>query len=50
MTIAENLRQLLKQPNGEQLVQQYIKELLASPETRHEIAEIAVINKKSETL
>lgn len=53
MTFAEELTQLLKQPNGEEKVRQHIRQLLTDPATRHEIAVISNFNTqptKKETL
>lgn len=41
MTFAEKLRELIKQPQGDEKVQQYIRDVLADPNTRHEISEIS---------
>ena len=41
MTFAEKLRELIKQPQGDKKVQQYIRDVLADPNTRNEISEIS---------
>ncbi|TCQ84237.1 hypothetical protein [Pseudomonas sp. JUb52] len=41
MTFADKLRELIKQPQGDKKVQEYIKQVLNDPNTRCEIAEIS---------
>lgn len=39
MTLANTLRDILSGPNGRQAVNQFIKDAMNDPSTRHEIAE-----------
>ncbi|WP_173146914.1 hypothetical protein [Pseudomonas sp. MS15a(2019)] len=48
MTFADKLRDLLKQPQGEKKVEEYIREVLADPNTRHEVAEITNLQTSNE--
>lgn len=40
MTFAEKLRELIKQPHGDEKVQQYIRHLMADPDTKEVSANV----------